>query len=96
MADVPSPKTPGLKSTITDIVYKSYEKQLIDTVVSAELLPPSIHWPGELTDHLLSTDSLTTCVLPKYHLITEIKQKIEGAIAKSKSEYQENIVTMIA
>jgi hypothetical protein len=78
--------TPGVSTTVIEVVREWFEQSLVEVVLSANSLRGSQHWADDKIDELLSEEGLTAAVLPRYHIDYSIKRSLGsklGAIKKA-------------
>ena len=76
--------TPGVSTTVTEVVREWFEQSLVEVVLSANALRGSQHWSDDKIDELLSEEGLTASVLPRYHIDYSIKRSLGSKLGALK------------
>jgi len=76
--------TPGVSTTVTEVVREWFEQSLVEVVLSANSLRGSQYWPDDRIDELLSEEGLTAAVLPRYHIDFSIKRSLGSKLGSIK------------
>lgn len=79
----------GYESIIKDVVLEAFEQQLIEVVMGALSLKNRSKWNPANFENAVSEEALTTAVMPRYHLMNQIKRKLGssfGSVKKAKIE----------
>jgi hypothetical protein len=76
--------TPGVSTTVTEVMQEWFEQSLVEVVLSANALRGSQHWADDKIDELLSEEGLTAAVLPRYHIDYSIKRSLGSKLGALK------------
>jgi len=75
---------PGARPAIEEAVYEWFEQSLIEAVLGVQSLEGARQWSVEDIARALSEESLTTAVMPRYHLDFAIKRALGSKLGSLK------------
>jgi hypothetical protein len=75
---------PGARETIKDVVREWFEQQLVETILGLQSLKGSKEWNDEQVKSSWSEESLTTAVMPRYHVDIAVKRTLGSKLGAIK------------
>jgi hypothetical protein len=76
---------PGAQIIVTEVVREWFEQSLVEAVLSSNALRNSQHWSVDNVRHMLSEESLTAVVLPRWHIEQSIKRALGSKFGALKA-----------
>lgn len=73
---------PEIKSVIIDAVHGWFEQALVETILGVKALEASKEWSRSDIDTALSEQSLTSTVMPRYHVNNSVKRELGTKLGK--------------
>jgi hypothetical protein len=78
--------SPGSEPYIRDTVREWFEQALVETVVACKSLQHSQYWSSDDVEKLLSPESLTAAVLPRYHIDFAVNRALGRKLGSLKDK----------
>jgi hypothetical protein len=77
---------PGAGSIVIEVVREWFEQSLVEAVLSSNALRNSQYWSVEDVNKMLSEESLTAVVLPRWHIEQSIKRALGSKFGAIKGK----------
>lgn len=77
---------PGAQAVVTEVVREWFEQSLVEAVLSSNALRNAQHWSIENVRQMLSEESLTAVVLPRWHIEQSIKRALGSKFGAIKGK----------
>jgi hypothetical protein len=77
---------PSAEAVVEAVVKEWFQQQLVEAVIGALALRKSGNWSEQEVEELWSEASLTTAVLPRYHVDERIKRSLGGKLGTLKDK----------
>jgi hypothetical protein len=77
-------QTAGAEPVVDDTVRAWFEQALVEAVIGVQALRNSKHWSADEIDQALSEESLTACVMQRYHIYLAAKRELGAKIGSAK------------
>ncbi|MEX2016397.1 MAG: hypothetical protein WD873_07130, partial [Candidatus Hydrogenedentales bacterium] len=77
---------PAADAVVESVVKEWFQQQLVETVLGALALRKSGNWSEQEVEALWSEESLTSAVLPRYHIDQQIKRALGSKIGTIKDK----------
>ncbi|MDE2462598.1 MAG: hypothetical protein KGO02_02610 [Alphaproteobacteria bacterium] len=77
---------PGAQAVVTEVVHEWFEQSLVEAVLSSNALRNAQHWSIESVRQMLSEESLTAVVLPRWHIEQSIKRALGSKFGAIKGK----------
>jgi len=77
---------PGSRATVEQVVQEWFEQAIVEAVMGAQSLRGSAQWTVEDFDRILSEESLTAVVLPRYHIDNNVKRALGAKLGTLKEK----------
>ena len=77
---------PGARETIKDVVREWFEQQLVETISGLQSLKGSKESNDEQVKSSSSEESLTTTVMPRYHVDIAVKRTLGSKLGADQRE----------
>jgi Histidine kinase-, DNA gyrase B-, and HSP90-like ATPase len=77
-------QTAGAETVVEDTVRAWFEQALVEAVIGLQALRNSKHWSADEIEKALSEESLTACVMQRYHIYLAAKRELGAKIGSAK------------
>lgn len=76
----------GSQAVVSDIVIEWFEQQLVESVAGILSMRNRKLWSLDDIERALSQESLTACIMQRFHLITQVNRNVRSRLGKPSSE----------
>jgi hypothetical protein len=77
---------PGVERTVPEVIKEWYAQQLVEAVLGVLAVRGSAKWPPNLVERALSEEALTSVVMPRYNLYTQVSRVLGTKLGSLKEK----------
>jgi hypothetical protein len=77
---------PGVERTVPEVIKEWYAQQLVEAVLGVLAVRGSAKWPPNLVEKALSEEALTSVIMPRYNLYTQVSRVLGTKLGSLKEK----------